>query len=639
MEQKYISEGFAKIDQDLHELMTCLDELLEELGEKEVKSRLPWIRDEAQMKGTKGLEQAYSIAFQLLNIVEANAAARTRRLKEIHQGLSSQRGLWGNQLERLRAKGWTPAEIAAYLPSVRVEPVFTAHPTEAKRGAVLEQHRLIQQLLSEGDRADLTPSERSENRRRIKICLERLWRSGEIFLDQPEVADERRALMFYLRDILPSAVVHLDTRLRWAWNEQDFPRELIGDSSTRPVIRFGSWVGGDRDGHPFVTAEVTRETLREHRLNALMVLHRELGTLAASLPLSSHFQKASESLIKRVTALKKDLGPLGDQIVARHPGEPWRQLVLLMQGRLPLQIGAGDRAWINESGIRYTRPEEVGEDLSILSESLEAVGADRLIRETIWPVQRILGVFGFHLVDLDIRQNSATHDQAMAQLLKAAGIPDGESFPSWEESRRLEFLRAELRSPRPFLGAGQHSGLGREADAVLSCYDVLREHLRENGRDGIGSLIISMTRQLSDLLVVAILAREAGITEWKDGVLSSPLPIVPLFETLDDLERSPGLLREFLAEPFAWASLDRRHGQLPVQQIMIGYSDSNKDCGIMASQWGLHEAQKAMTAVAAEAGVALRFFHGRGGTISRGAGPTHLFLDALPREACLATTA
>jgi phosphoenolpyruvate carboxylase len=221
----------------------------------------------------------------------------------------------------------------------------------------------------------------------------------------------------------------------------------------------------------------------------------------------------------------------------------------------------------------------------------------------------------------------------MAQLLKAAGIPDGENFPKWSEDRRLAFLREELRSPRPFLGADHHLGLGREADAVLSCYDTLREHLREHGREGIGSLIVSMTRQLSDLLVIPILAREAGLTDWKEGCLSSPLPIVPLFETLDDLERSPGLLREFLAEPVAMASLDRRHGTLPVQQVMIGYSDSNKDCGIMASQWGLHVAQEAMTKVAVQSGVALRFFHGRGGTISRGAGPTHLFLDALPAGA------
>ena len=642
MESHYLTDGFAKIDRDLRELMTCLQEVLEELGEEETRKRLPWLNgEETGSGGSRGLEQAYSIAFQLLNIVEANAAARTRRLIEIHEGLSSQRGLWGNQLALLTSNGWTPQEIAAYLPSVRVEPVFTAHPTEAKRGAVLDQHRSIHQLLTELDREDLTPSERHELRRKIKICLERLWRSGEIFLDQPDVADERRALMFYLRDILPDAVTRLDTRLRWAWNELGFPQELMGSPESRPHLSFGTWVGGDRDGHPFVTAKVTQETLQELRLNALIVLHRQLESLAEALPLSSHFQNASPALLQRVAVLGEELGSLGEQITSRHPGEPWRQLVLMIQGRLPLQIGAGDRAWIKQSGNRYQRPEEVLADLQILQNSLEIVGGQRLIREAVWPVLRILDVFGFHLAELDIRQNSRTHDLAMAQLLKAAGIPDGENFPDWSEEKRLTFLREELKSPRPFLGANHHLGLGNEADAVLSCYDALSEQIQEHGPEGIGALIVSMTRQLSDLLVIPILAREAGLTTWKNGALASPLPIVPLFETLDDLERSPKLLKEFLAEPVAQASLDRRHLQksnnihprLPVQQVMIGYSDSNKDCGILASQWGLHEAQQSMTKEAAKAGVAIRFFHGRGGTISRGAGPTHLFLDALPAGA------
>lgn len=637
METNYLTDGFAKIDRDLRELMTCLKEVLEELGEEETRDRLPWLNgnngEETGSGGSRGLEQAYSIAFQLLNIVEENAAARTRRLKEIHEGLASQRGLWGNQLSRLKEKGWQPEEIAAYLPGVRVEPVFTAHPTEAKRGAVLDQHRLIHQLLSENDREDITPSERLEIRRRIKICLERLWRSGEIFLDQPDVADERRAVMFYLRDILPQVVTQLDMRLRWAWNELGFPPELMGAPESRPKLCFGTWVGGDRDGHPFVTAKVTGETLRELRLNALIVLHRQLDNLAEALPLSSHFQKASPALLERIAVMRDELGALGEEIIARHPGEPWRQLVLLIQGRLPLRIAAGDRALITTEGVRYSRPKEVIADLRVLERSLEEVGGQRLIREALWPVLRILEVFGFHLADLDIRQNSRTHDLALAQLLKAAGIPDGENFPEWSEEKRLSFLRQELKSPRPFLGASNHLGLGAEADAVLSCYDILREQIREHGREGIGALIVSMTRQLSDLLVIPILAREAGLTGWREGTLSSPLPIVPLFETLDDLERSPDLLKEFLAEPVAQASLDRRHGSLPIQQVMIGYSDSNKDCGILASQWGLHEAQKAMTRVAADAGVAVRFFHGRGGTISRGAGPTHLFLDALPAGA------
>ena len=634
MEKHYLTDGFAKIDHDLRELMTCLKEVLEEIGEKEMISRLPWLNgEETGTGGARGLEQAYSIAFQLLNIVEANAAARTRRLKEIHEGLVSLRGFWGDHLNRLKSKGWKQEEIAAYLSGVRVEPVFTAHPTEAKRGAVLEQHRSIHLLLAENDHDDLTPSERLEIRRKIKICLERLWRSGEIFLDQPDVADERRAVMFYLRDILPGAVTLLDSRLRWAWNELGFAKDLLGAPKSRPRLSFGSWVGGDRDGHPFVTAEVTRETLQELRLNALIVRHRQLDTLAEALPLSSHFQKASPALLDRISMLQKELGPLGEQITNRYPSEPWRQFVLLIQSRLPLQIGVADRARITESGSRYHRPEEVIADLTIIQQSLEEVGGDRLIREVLWPVLRLLDVFGFHLAELDIRQNSRTHDLAMAQLLKAAAIPDGEYFPEWPEEKRLAFLREELKSPRPFLGASQHIGLGAEADAVLSCYDTLREQIQEYGIEGVGALIVSMTRQLSDLLVIPILAREAGLTEWKGERLASPMPIVPLFETLDDLERSPTLLRDFLAEPVAKASLAAQPGDHPVQQVMIGYSDSNKDCGILASQWGLHEAQRLMTQVAADAGVRLRFFHGRGGTISRGAGPTHLFLDALPTGA------
>jgi len=631
METNYLSAGFAKIDRDLRELMACLDEVLEELGENEIRHRLPWVNgNESEVPGIRGLEQAYSIAFQLLNIVEENASARTRRLREIHEGLASERGLWGNQLSRLAAKGWTPEEIAASLPGVRVEAVFTAHPTEAKRGAVLDQHRSIHRLLAELDSGDITPSERHETRRKIKVCLERLWRSGEIFLDQPDVADERRALIFYLREILPRVVPRLDMRLRWAWKELGFPPDLLGGPKTQPRLKFGNWVGGDRDGHPFVTAHVTKETLRDLRLNALLVIHRELDSLAEALPLSSHFQKVSPTLLERISVLRSELGPLGDQIVARHPDEPWRQFVLMIQGRLPLQVGAADRAWIAETGVRYRRPVEVVSDLAILEESLAAVGGQRLIRETVWPVLRILDVFGFHLAELDIRQNSRTHDLAMAQLLQAAGIEDGANFPDWDEEKRLDFLRRELRSPRPFLGANARHGLGAEADTVLSCYDTLREHIREHGVAGIGSLIVSMTRKLSDLLVIPVLARESGLMEWREGTLASPLPIVPLFETLEDLERSPELLGSFLAEPVARLSLDREHGRLPVQQVMIGYSDSNKDCGILASQWGLHEAQEAMTRIATQAGVSLRFFHGRGGTISRGAGPTHLFLDALP---------
>ena len=242
---------------------------------------------------------------------------------------------------------------------------------------------------------------------------------------------------------------------------------------------------------------------------------------------------------------------------------------------------------------------------------------------------RAVDTFGFHLAALDIRQNSRFHDKALGQLMTLAGHP-GADFTDWDEPRRMAFIEEELRSSRPFAHPG--ASAGPEADAVLSCYRLLVDQLDTHGPGGLGALIISMTRQLSDLLVVFLLAREAGLAHHTPEGLVCRLPVTPLFETAEDLEHAPAIMRAFLAHPVTKRSLRVTSGGAvpPVQQVMIGYSDSNKESGILASQWALNRAQLALTADAREAGVRIRFFHGRGGTISRGAGPTHRFLDALP---------
>ena len=238
-------------------------------------------------------------------------------------------------------------------------------------------------------------------------------------------------------------------------------------------------------------------------------------------------------------------------------------------------------------------------------------------------------MFGFHLATLDVRQNSEFHDQAIAEILTAAGVSDGENFPKWDEEKRLEFLNAELQSSRPFLHDGAR--IGDHADNVLDTYRVLVRHWKHSGTAGLGSLIVSMTRQLSDLLSVYLLAREAGLMDHTVEGMASLLPVVPLFETIDDLHNSPGILGAFLDHPLTARSL--KSMARPQQQVMLGYSDSNKDCGILAAQVALQRAQSALTKVGQEKDVALCFFHGRGGTISRGAGPTHWFMAALPHGA------
>lgn len=637
----YIQSGFEKIDRDLEFLLQCLGEVLCDLGEEEAAAVLPWVTtpDAGRLAAcsTESIEQAYSIAFQLLNMVEENAAARSRRLRESEHGYSSEPGLWGSYLTGLKESGFADETVADYLPRIRIEPVLTAHPTEAKRSAVLEQHRELYRLLSARENSALTPSEQLDLRTEIKTTLERLWRSGEILLRKPDVGSERKSVIYYLREVFPQALARLDSRLRRAWKFSEMDLSLLESPAAWPRVRFGTWVGGDRDGHPLVTASITQETLQELRLNALVVHHRNLQQMAARLPISRNFQSPPEKLEAAIGRYREELGGQASNIFRDHPDEPWRQFAIMLSLKLPLDARTGERTQLDDVRGRYRSPAELEADLALLSESLVEIGAARLAHTAVFPVRRALDVFGFHLASLDVRQNSGFHDKAMAQILAASGI-DGEGFPDWPEEKRLEFLIGELNSPRPFLY--DDSGIGAEADAVLECYRVVRRHIDAHGPMGVGAFVISMTRQLSDLLVVYVLCREVGLMRWEAGELSCEIPVVPLFETLQDLERSAGLMQQFLALPIAQRSLalqqQERVSSLyapnrePVQQVMIGYSDSNKDCGIFSSQWALHNAQHDLAETGRENGALIRFFHGRGGTISRGAGPTHRFLDALP---------
>jgi len=645
--QDYVKEGFAKIDRDLAFLMECFQEVLQEIGEMQIASRLPFIAvgkaARRHPRFSHSLGQAYSIAFQLLNMVEENTAAQMRRARASGSTAHPEPGLWLHYLNRLKQQGLKEPDICEQLARVRIEPVLTAHPTEAKRSTVLEQHRALYILLVLRENQMWTPDELNANRNEIKALLERLWRTGEVLLEKPSVAKERQTILYYLREIFPAVLPRLDTQLQQAWAHAGFDPDRLDDPENRPRICFGTWVGGDRDGHPFVTADVTAQTLNELRVQSLLVLHRHLSALPRTLSLSGERNSCPPRLLEGIRRLASTLGDRGDAAVARNPQEPWRQFSNLILERLPIQPTTTREGKLADWPGAYQTPRELSEDLLLLRDSLVESGARRLAEQDINPILRAVQVFGFHLATLDVRQNSAFHDKAMAQLMTAAGL-DGGEFSDWPESERIQFLTRELRSPRPFLHSS--SPVGPQADAVLSCYRVLAAHIEKYGNSGVGSLIVSMTRRVSDLLTVYVLAREAGLARYTPQGLHCLVPVVPLFETLEDLQGSAGIMEAFLNHPVTRLSLKKiRQRQSeevyfstgfsgpPVQQIMIGYSDSNKDAGILASQWMLHKTQKQLVQVGDAADVHIRFFHGRGGTISRGAGPTHRFLEALPRHA------
>jgi phosphoenolpyruvate carboxylase len=620
----------ATFADELQFVMECFREVLHEAGESELARALPWL-DGASPEAAadvppERLVQALSIAFQLLAMVEQRAAVQYRRIVETRQGLAAVPALWGDALAHLSDRGVDSAAIAAALPDIRVEIVLTAHPTEAKRATVLEHHRAIYLLLVRRADPRWTPFERQAIRREMLALLTTLWRTGEIFLDKPDVASERRNILHYLRNVFPDVLPLLDERLRQAWEAAGRDPALLASPGALPRLRFGTWVGGDRDGHPLVTAAVTRESFAELRRSALQLLHGQLRELARSLSLSDQLQEPSAALLARIGEAAAALGPAGEAAVARNPNEPWRQWLNLIQARLPLAPEPGTPV--------YAGPAELDADLQALAVDLQAVGAERLAAQLVQPVIRSVRSFGFHLAVLDIRQNSRVHDLALGQLLAAAGIPEHD-VAAWDEARRLELLERELASPRPFTRS--EAGVGPEADMVLSSYRVLAGELRAHGTGGVGALIVSMTRGVADLLALYLFAREVGLLAETPEGPACPIPVVPLFETIDDLERSPGILAAFLDHPFTRRSLEeqrrlRAESDL-VQQVMVGYSDSNKDGGLVASMWALYRAQAALAEVGRARGVRVRFFHGRGGTISRGAGPTHRFLKALPAGA------
>ena len=618
-------EEMEKAERDYELLRQCFCEVLRELGQSEVADVLSPVGIAPAAVQSQAAAQAQSIAFQLLNLAEENAAAQHQREIEATEGLAGLTGGWGRALQQLKECGLTGAEIAAALPSIRVEAVLTAHPTEAKRATALGCHRELYLLLVRSENQMWTPLERRLIREEIKGVLERLWRAGEILIQKPDVKAELRNVVHYLREVFPRALPVLDARLRAAWEEIGFDAAELQVPDGLPRLAFGNWVGGDRDGHPFVTAEVTASTLQELRSQALALVEERLTNLAARLSLSELLQEPPPELLEYVASLAQQLGERGEHAVRRNPQEPWRQLTNLIVAQLP--PARGDNAC-------YRSPAQLLDDLRFLRESLRKTGATRLARIELNPVMRIVETFGFHLAALDVRENSRVHDLAICQLLEAAALPDTR-FNEWDEAQRLAFIDREILSPRPF--AQPQATLPREAEGVRACYRVLAGYLEQNGPGGVGSLIVSMTRNVSDLLAVYLLAREAGLAITTREGLACQLPVVPLFETLSDLNRSAAILDAFLAHPLTRRSLEHQRivqgRATAVQQVMIGYSDSNKDGGMFASHWHLYRSQEEIAQVGQKHGVDIRFFHGRGGTISRGAGPTHRFLSALPPSA------
>ena len=612
--KEIIEAGLESLEREHETVIECFREVLRSSPKPHLADVIG--KQSAIKADPEDAARVMSVAFQLLDMVEERVSHEARHVRVESLGPEAEKGSWAHCLTTLKDKGVSEQDLIATIRDVRVEPVFTAHPTEAKRPSARERYRDVFRLLCECEKPNQTPSEIKRATNALTTGLEALWYTGELGSETPTVERELRNVLYYLRHVFPTIINEVDGHFIEAWNKfTDDPTSL--EKVACPSIRFGLWIGGDRDGHPFVTADVTHNTLQELRSQAIKLYRHELAEVASNVSMCLSVTDAPQALRNRIEEIAELLGDEGTSIINRNLTEPWRGMCYLLRAKL----------LVDEN----PNIDEFKRDIEILNESLREIGAVRVAQQMVYPLLRKIDTFGFHLATLDIRQNSDFHDRAASELLSAAGIKDGLNFADWSEQKRIIFLNEQLQSNRPLIHPDRVEG--ETLTAVLDSLRTFAEQRRKHGQDaGLGALIVSMTRQVSDLLLIHLFAREAGLIIRHEGKEVCPLEVVPLFETLGDLEQASAIVASYFEQPIVTQSIDARaalEGRRS-QQIMLGYSDSNKDAGILASQWALHKTQQMITDVAEQHNVTIRFFHGMGGTISRGAGPTNWFLRSLP---------
>lgn len=610
---------YQKISDDRKFIVACYTEMLTRINEGEVIAIINNPPDQSTLENKKisseKIIQSLSIYFQLLTLVEENASTQYRRKMADIEKLTSIRGSWAEALKIWKDASVNEEEIINSISETTVIPTLTAHPTEAKRVTVIEIHRELYLLLVQRENTSLSKWEQNVIKEKIIHLLERWWRTGEIYLEKPDVRDERANVLHYLNTVFPVILEKSDQQLKSSWIELGFDPAKIKNPEVFPKINFGSWVGGDRDGHPLVTPSVTQETLTLHRKKALLLVKDELLHLAKKLSISGIINPVPHLLTKAIEGKVQALGDSGIKAVQRNPHEPWRQFVNLIL----LQIENTISEKFADSAAYYKSSWILADDLKFLRNALVDSGFQGIAEDLLFRVERTVHCFGFHLAKLDIRQNSDFHNKAFSQILKTL---DGKEydFENWDENKRVNFLNYLFESNAPITDVS--ISYGKEADNVLDCYRVIRQHVSQYGSDGIGSFIISMTKSLSDLLLVYLLMRETQL-------LHTNIMVVPLFETVTDLQNGTEILEKFLQHRI---TKDRAKKLTHKQEVMLGYSDSNKDGGTITSKWNLYKAKKSLSEVGRRNNTEVYFFHGTGGTISRGGGKYHRFMESMPEN-------
>ena len=558
---------------------------------------------EAHLDTAIGLARAFSIYFNLANIAE-----QVHRGRALAQDRRENGGALARTAERIAQANIPSQEVAELVSKLNVRPVFTAHPTEAARRSVLVKLRRIADFLYSPAHPRL--------RDRLAEVVDLLWQTDELRLERPEVLDEARNALYYLDEIMRGSLGHV---------LEDLEGALAGigvklPANTRPLT-MGSWIGGDRDGNPFVTPEVTANVIglqRGHAINDLIPL---LSRTIEDLSISKKIAGDNETIQKFVNESVASVAGLQDRYLRVNAQEPWRLALTAIRQKLFNTKECLDSNLDHVQGSDYATTAEFLADLDLVRRSLIEVGEEELAVRVIDRTIAVASAVGLHLASLDVREHSARYQDVLAQLVERAD-PDFE-YQTKSSGERLEYLRHELTSTRPL--TPNPPPLDADGMHVFGAYTAIKLAQELYGPTVCETAIVSMTRGADDLLAAVIIGREAGLVDLNRKIVA--VDFVPLLETVDELQAADRILDELLSTP-AYREIVAIRGD--VQEVMLGYSDSNKDAGILTSQWEIHLAQRRLRDVAAKYGVRLRLFHGRGGTVGRGGGPTFEAIMAQP---------
>jgi phosphoenolpyruvate carboxylase len=558
------------------------------------------------------ISMAFTVYFELVNLAEETHRIRLLRKRRRAQYASPQsqpmRESIGAALRELKEKGVPPETVQMILDKLRIELVFTAHPTEAKRRTMLNKLQRLSERLHNPDAMIEDEITGIVNPRAMEREITALWLTDRSRTARPQVTDEVRTGLWYFDTTLWQTIPLLQDEL-----ERALATSYPTVKAPTQWIKFGSWMGGDRDGNPFVTPDVTAETMMLHRRLALDKVQGSVRSLARNLSVSSRLDGISPELAKLLDA-DTSLTPHLSAIKDRYPHEPYRLALTGLRDRLnAAQKGEHPKLLLGGEtpATPIIRTGEVLKLLELVSESLKTHRAALLAEGELQRVIQQVTLFGLSVARLDVRQHSGRHETAMKEILAALNLtPD---YAALSEEEKLDLLRKVLAAPAPPLP----DNFSAETGDVIGSLRVLKRAIELFGDEAVGAYVISMTHDLSDIIEVQVFQHLVGI----------PLDIAPLFETLGDLEAAPGILEQMFAfEPYR-AHLRARHDH---QMIMLGYSDSNKDCGYLTANWALFQAQETISRVCHQHNLGLTLFHGRGGSIARGGGPAAKAILAQP---------